>query len=303
MKKNSKLETPDWPVVLIRHEEEAAEAISYFLFDAGASALVSEDAGPGMLVTTAGFTPQHNMEDLSRRLDLFLDETTDIFSLPEKPEASWSLTGRGDWAEKWKEGLDPIEVGPTLAVKPTWREYEAGPGQAVLEIDPGMAFGTGRHETTLMCLREIEEFFRNKEHQGMSVLDVGAGSGILSLACAALGAGPIVAIDIDPETLPVAEENFALNGFEGRAEFLCGDLEAVKRRFDLVLANITAGDLIPMAGRLAGATNYGGRLVLSGILIEQTDDVLAAMVEAGLVLEKRRDEGEWTSLALIRPGR
>ncbi|MFH1137935.1 MAG: 50S ribosomal protein L11 methyltransferase [Pseudomonadota bacterium] len=301
MKVFPKAEPPNWPEVVICHPAETAEAVSYFLFEAGASALVCEEVEGEAWLTRAGFSPEHALDALSVRLDRFLDELTSIFSLAEKPAASWGLIGSGDWSEKWKEGLEPIEVGPTLAIKPTWREYSPRPGQVVLEIDPGMAFGTGRHETTLMCLREIEDFFRRPEHQGRSVLDVGTGSGILALACVALGAGPVTAIDVDPETLPVAEENIVRNGFGGRISLVCGGPETARERFDLVLANLTAGDIIGLAGELAGLTAPGGRLVLSGILGEQAESVANAMKRLGLVQEKRGDDGEWTSLVFLWP--
>jgi ribosomal protein L11 methyltransferase len=286
-----------WPEVEVRHPAEAAEAVAHFLFEHGATAVLEEESGAG-LVSRAGFGPGRDLADLKERLDAFLSRLALLLELPFCPEASWRLTPAGDWAESWKRGLAPIEIGRRLVVRPSWCAYEAAPGQAVLTLDPGLAFGTGHHETTRLCLEAIEAFFEDPARAAARVLDVGAGSGLLSLAAAALGQGPVLAVDNDPEVLPVAAENLCLNHLEHRVLLAAAGPEAVKGVFDLVLANLHQGALLRLAPVLARLTAPGGRLVLSGLLLDQVDEVARACVAAGLIELSRVERGEWAALEL-----
>lgn len=204
-----------------------------------------------------------------------------------------------DWSENWKKYYKPFRIGSHLVVKPTWEPYEAQPGDQMIELDPGMAFGTGTHETTHMCMQLLEKHLR----PGMRVMDVGTGSGILAIAAARLGASDVLAIDIDPNAVKVAKENVALNGVESRVRVVEGDLcksEAIP--CDLAVANIVADAICMLAGPLTRHLQKGRLLVCSGIIREREQDVRDAAAQAGYTLFDRVEMGEWVALALKNEG-
>lgn len=294
-----------WTEVLVYHPVETAEAVANFLFESGATALYQEKwpEEPGQWFSQAGFGPAEPAPELKAELLRFLGELTSIFNLPAQPQAEWRTVPAGEWTEKWKEGLTPLEIGERLVVKPTWCDYESHPGQLVLEIDPGMAFGTGRHATTFMCLQALESLLRQEPVGPWRILDVGSGSGILALACAAFGYTDITAIDNDPEVMPVAAENLAVNRLADRVRLICAEPAALRGDYDLILANLTAGVLInvaPELDRLADPRH--AKLILSGILEDQADEVIEAYTRLNFTPAERMGDGEWSTLVLTRGG-
>ncbi len=202
-----------------------------------------------------------------------------------------------DWAENWKQFYKPFRIGSHLVVKPTWERYAVQPGDVLIELDPGMAFGTGTHETTHMCMELLEKHLR----PGLRVMDVGAGSGILAIAAAKLGADPVLAIDIDPDAVKVAAENVALNGVGDRVRVICGDLvKSQAMPCDVAVANIVADAICLLAGPLTQHLEKGGLLLCSGIIREREPDVLAAAQAAGYKVAERLAMGEWVALCLQR---
>ena len=199
------------------------------------------------------------------------------------------------WRDAWKEHYKPYAIAEGLVVRPPWEPYEAKPGEKVLELEPGRAFGTGLHETTRLVAQAIKKYAA--EAQGKLVIDVGCGSGILALAALALGAERAIAIDNDPEAIDVTRENAARNGLGARVEASTTDVAALAATAPLVLANIEAHVLIPMAPDLMKRVEPGGLLFLSGVLVPQTASVVAAYVEQMDVLETPV-LGEWTLIAL-----
>lgn len=214
-----------------------------------------------------------------------------------------------DWANNWKRHFKPVRIGSRLVIKPTWEEYAPRDGDIILQLDPGMAFGTGAHPTTKMCLEVLEQIFlREGPYQGLAgapatVLDVGTGSGVLSIAAAKLEASRIIAIDIDPDAVTVAEENTALNGCGHSVTLSTTALDAVAGTFDVVLANILAEELVRLAEELIAKMAPAGFLTLSGILTEKEDFVLGGFVPKGLTVIEIRREGEWSCLALQKGSR
>jgi ribosomal protein L11 methyltransferase len=215
------------------------------------------------------------------------------------PKYSISTLEEEDWLEGWKLHFKPLRVGKHLIVAPTWEEVHPGPGDRVIRVDPGRAFGTGHHETTRLCLEWIEEW---AEHQQASppksLLDVGTGSGILAITAALLGFHPITAVDNDREAIEVAKENICLNGVADSITLRLGSVADLNGRFDVVMANIQASPLVQMAGLLARCMNDSARLVLSGILLDQKEQVQAAYEAKGLRLHSRNIAGEWCLLVL-----
>ena len=200
-----------------------------------------------------------------------------------------------DWSENWKKYYKPFRIGSHLVVKPTWEAYTPVEGDLVIELDPGMAFGTGTHETTNMCMQLLEKHLSS----GLRVMDVGTGSGILAIAAARLGAKDILAIDIDPDAVKVAKENVALNGVEQQVRVVVGDLcKSEAMPCELAVANIVADAICMQAGPLTRHLVKDGLLICSGIIREREQDVLAAAKEAGYTVYDRIEKGEWVALCL-----
>lgn len=225
--------------------------------------------------------------------------------IQELPPAEYRNVQETDWAEAWKEHYHPIEIGKNLIIVPAWLEPPSD-GRIVIRMDPGMAFGTGTHPTTQLCLELIEDWALNEklEPGSWDVIDVGCGSGILSVAALKLGARHALAVDIDPLAVKVAHENASLNGVTAGLELGTGSTAEVHqgqfslRQAPLVLANILAPILIRLLDEdgLANLVAPGGGLVLSGIIETQVDDVVAAGERAGLHLVERKQIKDWVAL-------
>lgn len=204
-----------------------------------------------------------------------------------------TLCDDSGWKDKWKEYFKPAKVGKTIVVKPTWEDYESQPGEKVLKIDPGMAFGTGTHETTSLCIRLMEEYMK----PGDKVLDVGCGSGILSIAGALLGAGEVLGIEIDPVAVDISKENIALNHVENVARAQYGDLtKGVDFKANVVVANLMA-DLVMLLSRdVASHMLPGGVYISSGILDEKVVKVVDTMRGLGFRILEVRQDGMWCAV-------
>lgn len=206
-----------------------------------------------------------------------------------------------DWAESWKEHFQVERYGEGIVVVPSWRAYEARADDVVIALDPGMAFGTGQHETTRMCLEALERSVT----AGARVLDVGCGSGILSIAAAKLGAREVLAVDIDPECARITRENArrnACDAVDARAGSAGGawPFAAPMAGFDIVVANIVAAAIVPMAHELAGSLAPGGRLIVSGIIGDREGETIAAIECAGVAVAESRAMGDWRCIEALR---
>jgi ribosomal protein L11 methyltransferase len=204
------------------------------------------------------------------------------------------------WADAWKQYFKPLRVGRRFVVKPTWSAWEASPGDRIIEIDPGMAFGSGTHPTTRLCLQLLEE--EEPQLDGARVLDWGTGSGILALGAALLRATEVVAVDLDPTAVRTAQENADRNGLSGRIHPAVGSIAAVPAdpQFDLVVANIVADPIIDGASEIVAHLRPGGRAIVSGIIDQREAEVIAALEAAGLSLLSTLEEEEWRALHLRR---
>jgi ribosomal protein L11 methyltransferase len=275
-------------------ERARAEDVAAELFDLGASGVEVRDGeavpmpgvalpGPGRAILVAFFTERAVADDAAATYG------GDVASLPDE-----------DWGETWKKGLGPLAVGRAF-VRPSWIDAPTPPGMAEIVLDPGMAFGTGTHPTTALCLAVLSDLLAARP--GASVLDVGTGSGLLAIAARNLGAGRVAANDVDPVAVDVARENAERNG--AALELTTAPLDAIAGPFDLVVANILANTLVELAPAIAARVAAGGRVLLAGILTPQEDEVRAAYVAAGLRPVPGGDarEGEWSLLALERPAR
>lgn len=210
-----------------------------------------------------------------------------------------------DWANNWKQYFKPLEIGDKLLIKPSWEEVSEGETRKILEIDPASSFGTGQHNTTQLCLELVEKYLKN----GDRVLDLGCGSGILSIGAVLLGAGDCVAVDIDANSVKIAGENAEKNHIPAeKYRAVCGnvidDTELVKEiggGYDLLCANIVADVLIGMSGLFAGFLKPGGKLIVSGIIDMRKDEVLDKIKEQGFELNEIREKEDWVAASFTAP--
>lgn len=211
--------------------------------------------------------------------------------------ATISAVHAEDWSSSWKVHFKPLRIGTRLLIVPTWEDVVEVPGDLVLRIDPGMAFGTGGHETTRLCLELLEQLTENGVTvSSPSLLDLGTGSGILAMAASLLGCGRILALDIDPDAVTVACENLALNNLSGAIECGTTPLELLTEKFDIILANILAEELVRLAPYLAGRLHPGGALILSGILAEKEQLVRQGFNQLQLKYSQTLCDGEWVAM-------
>ena len=200
------------------------------------------------------------------------------------------LTDDQDWLYKWQEHFKPTKVSERIVVKPTWESYEAKADELVIEIDPGMAFGTGTHETTSMCLQALEKYLKAEQ----KVLDVGCGSGILAIGAALLGAKEAIGIEIDTDAVTIAKSNVELNHLSDKIKVQYGDLtKGVDYKADIVVANLMADLVVMLTPDVARHLNAGGIYISSGILLEKEELVSEAIKAAGFSIVEVLTDGEW----------
>ncbi|MEP7360837.1 MAG: 50S ribosomal protein L11 methyltransferase [Chloroflexota bacterium] len=206
-----------------------------------------------------------------------------------------------DWAEAWKEHFPVMRVGQRFVIRPTWREYEPQRTDVVLNLDPGMAFGTGLHPTTRLCLAGIEAWGDSSLMSDARMLDVGTGSGILAIAAVLMGASHVLAIDIDPLAIETTRANAQVNGVETLINARVGRLPLPEpAQFHLVVANLISGLLIELADELANTVWPGGRLLAGGIYKDRESEVQSAFESAGLHIVGRRIDEDWVALEAER---
>ena len=224
------------------------------------------------------------------------------FGLRPIGEIRTRLIDEADWADAWKAYFPVLRVGRRLVIRPTWRRHHREPDDVVVALDPGMAFGTGLHPTTRLCLATLEAVADRGRLADARVLDVGCGSGILAIAAVRLGARRALGVDTDPIAIEATTANARRNRLVRRIEARLGSVPTGEPPFDVVVANLIAGVLLPLAATLRDELRPGGVLVASGIFIDREADVRAAFEAAGLVVDDRRVEGEWVALDAHRPG-
>jgi len=271
---------------------DGADASTALLFERGAAGVEEREAGlvpmpgarqpeSGRVLLVAFFAER----EAARRAAADLEVPTELAEIPDR-----------DWGEEWKKGLGTITVG-RIFLRPSWVDEAPPPGSAEVVLDPGMAFGTGTHATTSLCLAAIDDFLARRP--GASVLDVGTGSGLLAIAARKLGAGRVAANDNDPVAVAVAGENAARNG--APLELTGDPLGAIPGAFDAVVANILANVLVDLAPFLLAKIAPGGELFLAGILVPQEEEVRLPFLAGGLLPLSGERRGEWSLLRFRRP--
>ena len=305
-----------WAEVSVDTSHEATDLVSEILQELGAAGVVIED--PALL-------NEYIRSGLWDYTDLKESEETEVvrvkayWALDEELEGklqhlavrldglasngidkgagavSWKAVADEDWAETWKEFFHTEKIGARTVIKPTWEEYEAKAGEIVVELDPGAAFGTGQHATTSLCIRALEDLVR----PGMTVFDVGTGSGVLAIVAAKLGAKRVEAVDFDPVAVRVARENVRQNGAEDVVHTERSDLlKSVAGEADLIIANIIADIIVRLFGEVKGSLAAGGTMLLSGIIEDRLADVVEAAGRHGFSVEKIEQEKGWAAVVV-----
>ena len=310
----------EWIELIVHTTTEGSDAVSELLMEQGASGTMIEDRADIPDPTK----PHGFWEIIDPRLADAMPEDVLVHgwlepdaSLPSKIESlrsslsafsavqpSYGLltldtrtADDRDWKDVWKKYYKPFYVCDHLVIKPTWEAFTPAPGDKVIEMDPGMAFGSGTHETTSMCLSLLHQYLEG----GEKVIDVGTGSGILAVGAALLGAGHVLAVDIDPDAVRVAAENAKLNHVENRITVRQGNLlERADEICDICVANIISDVIISFADPLMKHVRPGGLFICSGIVSLRAEEVKRALLHAGWEIIEQQEKGEWTAFVSRR---
>ena len=304
-----------WLELAVEADIEAVEAVSEILgrVSSGGTTvepafdLVEEGLGarvdPGRPAIVRGYVPARDASAAEAAAATTAEALGHLqaFGLRAIGELRTRIVHEEDWAEAWKAYFPVMRIGRRLVIRPTWRRHRRLPGDVVLALDPGMAFGTGLHPTTRLCLAALESIADDGRVDGARVLDVGCGSGILAIAAVKLGASDALGVDTDPIAIESTVANARRNRLARRVRARAGSLPSGEPPFDVVLANLIAGVLVPLAGALREELRPGGTLVASGIFIDREAEVRSAFEAVGLRFGGRTAEGDWVALVASRP--
>ncbi len=305
-----------WLELAVEADPEAVEAVSEILSRVApggtsvepAFELVEEGLGarvdPARPATVRAYVPARDPAAAERAV---ADASAALghlqaFGLRPIGDLRTRLVHEADWAEAWKAHFPVLRVGRRLVIRPTWRRHRPAPDDVVLALDPGMAFGTGLHPTTRLCLAGLEHLGERGVLDGARVLDVGCGSGILAIAALRLGAASAVGVDTDPIAIEATHANARRNRVAGRLEARAGSLPTGDPPADIVLANLIASVLVALGPALRAELRDGGTLLASGIFVDREDEVRTAFERAGLRVTARDQEGDWVALEAATAG-
>lgn len=283
---------PAWTKLTLEVPGDLSDLVSGLLFESGTSGIEVQDGADRTHVRlSAYFENAGQRETATAALSRLRGTGAAIGGVTETPVPDEK------WGERWREFFQPLRVTDRIVVGPPWAEMDPGPDGFVIVIDPKMAFGTGRHESTRLALRALERVVQ----PGDRLLDLGAGSAILGIAAAKFGA-TVLAVDVDPAALENARENVSANGVADRVEIVCGALDDVSETaFDVLVANIQSNVLVPLLGGLRTRLRPGGRLILSGILDREEDQLRSALRRTAWGEPEVIGEGEWIGIVVERP--
>jgi ribosomal protein L11 methyltransferase len=283
-----------WSQLSVRASPASTDALANFLIERGAPGVVLKKNG-----LDAFFAASRDGASLRSDINRFVTALARLSPRASRPRLSWKVVRPENWEHSWKRFIKPRRVGKAFWITPPWLAPPKLRRRHVITIDPGMAFGTGTHATTRSCMEFLEVVVGRLGARKFSALDVGTGSGILAIALALLGAAEIRAIDNDPVALRVARDNLRANAVAHRVRLSGAKLGALRGKFAVVVANLTAETIVDLAAAMRKRVAAGGFLILSGILHPKARGVMAALAGHFRVIERKRS-GEWTTLLLQR---
>ena len=309
----------NWIEITIHTTNEASEIVESILLDYGSTGVAIEDPTtleenlhddfgtivelsptdyPEVGVVVKGYINELNFDD--ETFNRFKDELEQLgknINIGEFFKIETTTIQDSDWENSWKDYFDILNIGEKFVIVPTWREYENEEGKYVINIDPGMAFGTGGHETTSLCIKNLEKYVKPHDN----VIDVGCGSGILSIAASYLTDGSLKAVDLDKLAVDVSRENFALNNLENRIEVEEASLLTKEtKKYDVIVANILAHIIELMLEDAYKLLEDGGYFITSGIIKDKKDELLEKMLEQGFKLVEETSDNEWYSFVATK---
>ena len=309
----------NWIEITIHTTNEASEIVESILLDYGSTGVAIEDPTtleenlhddfgtivelsptdyPEVGVIVKGYINELNFDD--KTFNRFKDELEQLgknINIGEFFKIETTTIQDSDWENSWKDYFDILNIGEKFVIVPTWREYENEEDKYVINIDPGMAFGTGGHETTSLCIKNLEKYVKPHDN----VIDVGCGSGILSIAASYLTNGSLKAVDLDKLAVDVSRENFALNNLENRIEVEEASLLTKEtKKYDVIVANILAHIIELMLEDAYKLLEDGGYFITSGIIKDKKDELLEKMLERGFKLVEETSDNEWYSFVVTK---
>lgn len=306
-----------WVEVQIKTTTEAEELVTNIMYDLGVTGLAIEDPNdilafqqseedwdfidPELVkqdyegVIIKAYFPED--DNLNKKIEL-VRENIEVIPQNERGKKLGEVTVtevyEEDWAEAWKKYYKPVRIGERIVIKPTWEEYEKNEDELIIELDPGMAFGTGTHETTMMCIEALESYVKD----GHKLFDIGCGSGILSIVAAKLGAEKVIGVDIDSTCIKVSQENIRMNEVEDLIEIRQGNLlDVVHEKAHIIVANIIAEVIIEMTDYVPDYLYDGGIFIASGIILEKVDRVRKKLEDKGFKILEIKYLGQWALIA------
>ncbi|MCC0631406.1 50S ribosomal protein L11 methyltransferase [Clostridioides sp. ZZV15-6388] len=307
----------NWIEVTIKTTTEAVEAITNILYEQGAGGAVIEDPKDFLFQKKNELDWDYVEEEVFKKneeedvlIKTYVSEEKNVMEFVEiikqkvlglrdfgidigEGSVSLDQVNEADWANAWKAYYKPTKVGQRVVVKPTWEDYDMQEGDLIIELDPGMAFGTGTHETTSMCIRELEKYV-NKDSK---VFDIGCGSGILAIAAAKLGAKEVVAVDLDEVAVKVAKENVLENKVEENVSVMHGNLtDVIKDKADIIVANIIADIIKILAKDVQNFMKEDAIFISSGIILDKVEEVKESLIENGFEIVEVQKLGEWSAI-------
>ena len=309
----------NWIEITIHTTNEASEIVESILLDYGSTGVAIEDPTtleenlhddfgtivelsptdyPEVGVVVKGYINELNFDN--ETFNRFKDELEQLgknINIGEFFKIETTTIQDSDWENSWKDYFDILNIGEKFVIVPTWREYENEEDKYVINIDPGMAFGTGGHETTSLCIKNLEKYVKPHDN----VIDVGCGSGILSIAASYLTDGNLKAVDLDKLAVDVSRENFALNNLENRIEVEEASLLTKEtKKYDVIVANILAHIIELMLEDAYKLLEDGGYFITSGIIKDKKDELLEKMLKQGFKLVKETSDTEWYSFVVTK---
>ena len=304
-----KSEREKWIEITLSTPPELVDPLSNFIAEMGAHGVFQEELEPATFndfpkhtegeKLMAYFLSDTRVANRIASLKTYIESLSEIFPELNRPSLTTKTITNPDWGEQWKKYFKPLRVSKNIVVKPTWERYTSTGHDIVIEIDPGMAFGTGQHPSTRMCMKAMEDILlKDRSIEKWRVLDVGTGTGILGISCAKLGAEKVVCLDTDPKAVEIATKNVAINRVDDRMEIINKDVLIHDDTFDLIVANLTAKTLIKLGHHLISMIETGGYLVVSGIIDQDRKEIEEHILSEYVTLHNVITEKEWVCYLL-----